>query len=176
MLAQAESCHTLAVWWYTQLHRPFYFLTGIWISNEQWIPLRSRCVKSHSAAGDCAQAARRLPEASQRIHQRCTLQQPQLFFFLKHVSASACWKAQTDEGSHRPAMHWGTSNTVWFPVHRCPSVTGEGAWRGTDPGKLTGVICAFSHIVRLELGLELGVPAAPWTAGLCTRGTAQGTP
>lgn len=83
MLAQAESCHTLAVWWYTQLHRPFYFLTGIWISNEQWIPLRSRCVRSHSAAGDCAQAARRLPEASQRIHQRCTLQQPQLFFFFK---------------------------------------------------------------------------------------------
>lgn len=39
MLAQAESCHTLAVGWYTQLHRLFHFLIGIWISNEQWIPL-----------------------------------------------------------------------------------------------------------------------------------------
>lgn len=91
MLPQAESCHTLAVWWYTQLHRPFYFLTGIWISKEQWIPLRSRCVTkpqhrqcSRGLCTGCQEASWGQVKDTSTLH--FATAQPQLFSFLSMES------------------------------------------------------------------------------------------
>lgn len=87
ILAQAGSCPTFAVWWYTQFHRPFYFLNGVWISTAEWVPPRPRYVTGSSSLGRAAGdwAVQRQPGGFLRpikgYNQRCILQQLNHKFF-----------------------------------------------------------------------------------------------